>query len=106
MAGPLPQFTLRHGAIAAVLVGLLLTLRLHLVAALLAGLLVHELVHATAPRIAFGGMGRQHSRFLGVGLVGTLVIGGLVALVVVGAAVLRREGVSPFDLLGRLADIL
>ena len=106
MAGPLPQFTLRHGAIAAVLAGLLLTLHLHLVAALLAGLLVHELVHAMAPRIAFGGMGRQRSRFLGVGLVGTLVIGGLVALVVVGVAVLRREGVSPADLLGRMADIL
>src|SRR5580765_1761677 len=106
MAGPLPQFTLRHGAIAAVLAGLLLTLHLHLVAALFAGLLVHELVHAIAPRIAFGGMGGHRSRFLGVGLVGTLVIGGLVALVVIGVAALRREGVSPADLLGRMADIL
>jgi len=106
MADPLPQPRLHYAAIAAVAAALLLTLHLKLVAALFSGLLVHELVHALAPRIAFGGMGRQRSRFLGVGLVGTLVIGGLIALVVVGVALLRREGVSPADLLARMADIL
>ena len=106
MADPLPQPRLRYAAIAAVAAALLLTLHLKLVAALLSGLLVHELVHALAPRIAFGGMGRQRSRFLTVGLIGTLVIGGLIALVVLGVALLRREGVSPADLLARMADIL
>src|SRR5262245_45182823 len=106
MDGPLPQKVLRHAAIAAVALALLLTLQLHLVAALFAGLLVHELVHALAPRIAFGGMGGHRARFLGVGLVGTLVVGGLVALVVIGIAVLRHEGFSVADLLGRMADIL
>src|SRR5262245_11652370 len=106
MVDSLPQQRLRYAAIAAVAAALLLTLHLKLVAALLAGLLVHELVHALAPRIAFGGMGGHRARFLSVGLIGTLVVGGLVALVVVGVALLRREGVSPADLLARMADIL
>src|SRR3954464_14755674 len=106
MDGPLPQRYLRPAAIAAVAVGLYLTLHLNLAAALLSGLLVHELVHALAPRIAFGGMGRRPSRILTVGLVGALVIGGLIALLVLGVALLRREGVSPSDLLARMADIL
>jgi len=106
MADLLPQPRLRYAAIAAVAAALLLTLHLKLVAALFAGLLVHELVHALAPRIAFGGMGGHRARFLSVGLVGSLVIGGLIALLVLGIALLRREGVSPSDLLARMADIL
>jgi predicted PurR-regulated permease PerM len=101
-----PERRLRYIAIAAVALGLFLTLHLNLVAALLSGLLVHELVHALAPRIAFGGMGKRRSRILTVGLVGALVIGGLIAVLVVGVALLRREGVSPADLLARMADIL
>ena len=106
MDGLPPPRYLRHAAIAAVALALFFTLHVKLLAALFSGLLVHELVHAMAPRIAFGGMGRQRSRFLTVGLIGALVIGGLIALLVVGVAVLRREGVSPADLLGRMADIL
>jgi predicted PurR-regulated permease PerM len=106
MTDPLPQPRLRYAAIAAVAAALLLTLQLKLVAALLAGLLVHELVHALAPRIAFGNMGGHRARFVSVGLIGGLVIGALIALVVVSVALLRREGVSPADLLARMADIL
>jgi predicted PurR-regulated permease PerM len=89
-----------------VLAGLLLTLHLSLVGALFAGLLVHELVHALAPRIAFGGMGRQGSRLITAGLVGTVVVGAL-ALAILGAvAFFRSEGASPAELLARMADIL
>jgi len=106
MAGPLPQRTLHYIAIGAVAAGLLLALHINLVAALLSGLLVHELVHAVAPRIAFGGMGGQRSRLLTVGLVATLVIGGLVALVVLAVTLSRAQGAGPADLLARMADIL
>ena len=102
----LPKSYVRHGAIVAVLAGLLLALRLELVAALLAGLLVHELVHALAPRIAFGGMERGRARLLTVGLVATLVIGALVAAVLLAIAFFRSEGASPAHLLARMADII
>lgn len=97
---------MRLGAVITVVAGLLLTLQLHLVAAVLAGLLVHELVHALAPRIAFGGLGRGGARLLTVGLIAAFVIGALVAGVLLALAFLRSEAEGPGDLLGRLADII
>ena len=92
--------------IGATLVGLWLCLSLGLIGALLAGLLVHELVHTIAPRLAFGRAGANRARVLSVGLVGTLVIGALVAAGFGVAAFLRSEGASPAALLARMADIL
>jgi predicted PurR-regulated permease PerM len=95
----------RYGAIAALVAGLLVALHLNLVAALLAGLLVHELVHAVAPRISFGMRGNR-ARLFTIGLIATLIIGGLVALVIGALAFFRSEGASPANLLARMADII
>jgi predicted PurR-regulated permease PerM len=92
--------------IAAMLVGLWLSLQLGLISALLAGLLVHELVHVIAPRLPFEKRGSTRARVLSVGLVATLVIGVLVAAGFGVAAFLRSEGASPAALLARMADIL
>lgn len=97
---------MRYWAIGLVVAGLLLILRLHLVGVLLAGLLVHELVHALAPRIAFGRIGRGGSRLLTVGLIAALVVGALVAAVLLAIGYLRSEVAGPGSLLVRLADIL
>jgi predicted PurR-regulated permease PerM len=86
--------------------GLLVILYLHLVSALLAGLLVHELVHAVAPRITFGRMGRAGSRLLTVGLIAALVIAALTGVVLLGVAVIHSDAAGPGDLLARLADII
>jgi predicted PurR-regulated permease PerM len=83
--------------------GLLMALELHLVPALLAGLLVHEVVHAVAPRIVF--VTGTRSQMFSVGLIATLVVGGLVALGFGILAFFRMEG-SPAALVARLADIL
>jgi predicted PurR-regulated permease PerM len=89
-----------------VVAGLLLALHLGLVPALLAGLLVHEIVHAVAPRIAFGQMGDTRARAVTVGLIGSLVIGGLVAAGFLVIAFARSEGASPAALLQKMADII
>jgi predicted PurR-regulated permease PerM len=96
----------RYAAIVAMLAGLILCLHLGLIGALLAGLLVHELVHAIAPRIAFVSGGATGARLLSVGLVATVVIGGLVAAGFGIALLLRSEGASPAALLARMADIV
>src|SRR4051812_47956946 len=96
----------RYTTIAATLVGLLACLHLGLLGALLAGLLVHELVHAIAPRIAFATGGASRARVMSVGLIGTLVIGALVAAGFGAFAIARSEGMSLAALLARMADIL
>jgi predicted PurR-regulated permease PerM len=96
----------RYAAIAALLIGLALCLHLGLIGALLAGLLVHELVHALAPRIAFVSGGATRARMMSVGLIGTLVIGALVAAGFGASTLLHSEGASPAALLARMADIL
>jgi predicted PurR-regulated permease PerM len=96
----------RYTTIAATLAGLLACLHLGLLGALLAGLLVHELVHAIAPRIAFGEGGASRARVMSVGLIGTLVVGGLVAAAFGAFAFARSEGVSVAGLLARMADII
>ena len=96
----------RYAAIAAIVVGLWLSLELGLIGALLGGLLVHELVHVLAPRIAFMSGGATRARMMSVGLIATLVIGALVALGFGASALLRSEGASPAALLARMADIL
>ena len=88
------------------LIGLWITLELGLVPALLAGLLVHELVNAIVPRISFATRGAKAARLFTVGLIGTLVIGALIALGFGIFAFFRSEGGSPAALVGRLADIL
>ncbi len=88
------------------LVGLWFCLGLGLIGALLGGLLVHELVHALSPRIAFVSGGATRARLMSVGLIATLVIGGLVALGFGASAFLRSEGASPAALLARMADII
>ena len=96
----------RYAAIAATLLGLALCLHLGLIGALLAGLLVHELVHVIAPRLSFGQGGATRARLMSVGLIGSLVIGVLVAAGFAAAAFFRSEGASPAALLARMADIL
>ena len=96
----------RYTAIAAIVVGLWLSLELGLIGALLGGLLVHELVHTLAPRIAFVSGGATRARLMSVGLIATLVIGALVGLGFGASALLRSEGASPAALLARMADIL
>jgi predicted PurR-regulated permease PerM len=88
------------------LIALWATLELHLVPALLAGLLVHELVHTIVPRISFATRGATGARLFTVGLIGTLVIGALIALGFGLLAFFRSEGGSPAALVTRLADIL
>ena len=105
MSTPITPRQARYAAIAALLVGLFLTLQLGLIGALLGGLLVHELVHTLAPRIAFMG-GATRARMMSVGLIATLVIGALVALGFGASAFLRSEGASPAALLARMADIV
>ncbi|HKQ27633.1 MAG TPA: hypothetical protein VJT77_03470, partial [Burkholderiales bacterium] len=90
----------------AMLIGLWVALELHLVPALLAGLLVHELVSAIVPRISFATRGATGARLFTVGLIGTLVIGALIALGFGILAFFLSEGGSPAALVGRLADIL
>jgi predicted PurR-regulated permease PerM len=96
----------RYTTIAATLLGLIACLHLGLLGALLAGLLVHELVHAIAPRIAFATGGASRARVMSVGLIGTLVIGALVAAGFAALAFARSEGMSLAALLARMADIL
>jgi predicted PurR-regulated permease PerM len=103
---PITERQARYATIVAMLVGLALCLHLGLIGALLGGLLVHELVHAIAPRIAFVSGGATRARLMSVGLIGSLVIGALVAAGFGVAAFLRSEGASPAGLLARMADIL
>ena len=103
---PITQRQARIGAIAAMLVGLWLSLTLGLIGALLGGLLVHELVHVLAARIAYRSSAAKGARLVSVGLIATLVIGVLVAAGFGASALLRSEGASPAALLTRLADIL
>src|SRR5262249_14436082 len=95
----------RYTTMAATLLGLFACLHLGLLGALLAGLLVHELVHAIAPRLVFAGDATR-ARVMTVGLIGTLVVGGLVAIGFGAFAFARSEGVSPGALLARMADIV
>jgi len=106
LSAPISPRQARYAAIAAMLVGLFFCLQLGLIGALLGGLLVHELVHTLAPRIAFVSGGATRARMMSVGLIATLVIGGLVALGFGASAFLRSEGASPAALLARMADIL
>jgi len=106
LSNPITPRQARYAAIAAMLVGLWFCLYLGLIGALLGGLLVHELVHTLSPRIAFVSGGATRARLMSVGLVATLVIGGLVALGFGASTFLRSEGASPAALLARMADIL
>jgi predicted PurR-regulated permease PerM len=96
----------RYTTIVAALLGLVFCLQAGLLGALLAGLLVHELVNAIAPHIAFGARGAKRGRLIGVGIVGAVVIGALVAAGFGAFAFFRSEGASPAVLLDRMADIL
>jgi predicted PurR-regulated permease PerM len=106
LSTPITPRQARYAAIAAMLVGLWLTLELGLIGALLGGLLVHELVHTLSPRITFMSGGTTRARLMSVGLIATLVIGALVALGFGASALLRSEGASPAALLAKMADIL
>jgi predicted PurR-regulated permease PerM len=101
---PTPLRTLRYDIaawiVAAVL--LVLTLRLHLLPALLAGLLVYELVHVIALRVTF----RTGGKLAAVGLIATLIVGLLVALMFGIAAFVQSDAGSLPRLLQKLAEIV
>jgi len=95
---------LRFDIAAWVIVGvlLLLTLHLHLLPALLAGLLVYELVHVIAARITV----RTGGKVAAVGLLATLVVGLLVAMMFGIVEFVRGDAGSLPRLLIKLAEIV
>ena len=86
--------------------GLVLAIVLHLLPALFAGLLVHALVHMLAPRM-FGPNADPARARVGVVIVLILIVLGLTAILVGGAAAFyRREGADLASLLQKMADII
>jgi len=93
-------------AVALTATGLMLAIVLHLLPALFAGLLVHALVHMLAPRM-FGPNADPALARVGVVIVLTLIVLGLTAILVGGAAAFyRREGADLASLLQKMADII
>ena len=81
---------------------LVLTLNLHLLPALLAGLLVYELVHVIAARIT----ARTGGKIAAVGLLATLIVGLLVAMMFGIVEFVRGDAGSLPRLLLKLAEIV
>src|SRR6185369_4590839 len=81
---------------------LLVTLHLHLLPALLAGLLVYELVHVIAERIT----ARTGGKVAAVGLLATLIVGLLVAMMFGIVEFVRGDAGSLPRLLLKLAEIV
>ena len=103
MTKPIPA-ELRIDIAAWVTAGLLLvlTLHLHLLPALLAGLLVYELVHVIAARIT----ARTGGKVAAVGLLATLIVGLLVAMMFGIVEFVRGDAGSLPRLLLKLAEIV
>ena len=84
---------------------LLLVLKVHLLPALIAGLLVYELVHLLAPtlgRFVSGPRAKPVALFL----LSTIIIGALIALGLLIAALFRGDGGGFVAFGGKLADII
>ncbi len=86
--------------------GLVAAIMLHLLPALFACLLVHTLVHMLAPRM-FGPKADPALARIGVVIVLTVIVVGLTAILVGGAAAAyRREGADLASLMQKMADII
>ena len=87
-------------------VSLLLVLGLHLLTALLGGLLVYELVHVLARRLPLGRLSSTGARMVAVGVLASLIIAAITALVLGGIAFFRTDSGGVTGLMKRLAEIL
>ncbi|HUQ27962.1 MAG TPA: AI-2E family transporter [Usitatibacter sp.] len=99
-APPADRYTISAWIIAAAM--LYLALHLRLLPALLAGLLVYELVHVIALRFT----ARTGGKLAAVGLIATVIVGGLVAAMFGIVAVLQGDVGTLPHLLQRMAEIV